>query len=212
MAGMRGVVILVIILTLAGIRILGTKPVVRKSNPIPSLIPTATLTPEPGLVVPPIAEFKTRITKKFFGTYITPANSPVMPERFTGFHTGVDAEYEDVNTDVPVYAIADGIVVLSKYASGYGGVMVIKVEIDSQILYAIYGHLNPGTLLTVNTRVVKGEKIALLGTGYTRETDGERRHLHFGIAKTDTIAGYVSDQTQLNATWADPLTIKGIFE
>lgn len=47
-------------------------------------------------IVLPIAEFEKRITKKPFGIYITPQNSPVQPERFTGYHTGVDVEYEDI--------------------------------------------------------------------------------------------------------------------
>jgi murein DD-endopeptidase MepM/ murein hydrolase activator NlpD len=121
-------------------------------------------------------------------------------------------EYEDVKTDVPVYSIDDGVVVVSKYASGYGGVVVIKHQIDGQILYAIYGHLRQSSTLTTGTTVTRGEKIGVLGTGYSGETDGERRHLHFGLAKTNTIAGYVSSISALNATWIDPLTIKGIAE
>ena len=36
-----------------------------------------------------------RITKKPFGIFITTQNSPVQPERFSGYHTGVDVEYKD---------------------------------------------------------------------------------------------------------------------
>lgn len=61
----------------------------------------------------PIADFEGRITKKPFGIYITPQNSPVQPERFSGYHTGDDAEYGDVAADVPVYAVYDGQIVLS---------------------------------------------------------------------------------------------------
>lgn len=158
-------------------------------------------------VVAPSAEFKQRVTQKFFGTYITPANSPIYPERFTGYHAGVDVEYTDAVGEVPVYAIADGLVVTSESASGYGGVMVIKHRINNQELYAIYGHLHPGSLLKTGTSVTRGEQIAILGTGYSQETDYERRHLHFGLALVNTITGYVSSFSQLNKTWIDPLSL-----
>src|SRR3989344_7022766 len=47
-------------------------------------------------IIEPIAEFSQRITKKPFGIYITPETSPVHPDKFDGFHTGVDIEYEDI--------------------------------------------------------------------------------------------------------------------
>jgi hypothetical protein len=36
---------------------------------------------------------KAGLQKKPFGIYITPENSPVQPENFTGYHTGIDVEY-----------------------------------------------------------------------------------------------------------------------
>ncbi len=93
-----------------------------------SLSPTLSVT-----LATPTQEFKTRITKKFFGTFVTSTNSPVSPERFIGYHTGVDVEYGDVAADVPVFAVSDGLVVTSKYASGYGGVMVINKEVFKYI-------------------------------------------------------------------------------
>src|SRR3989344_6907506 len=44
----------------------------------------------------PVDEFEERITKKPFGIFITPQNSPIKPERFSGYHTGVDVENGDV--------------------------------------------------------------------------------------------------------------------
>src|SRR5438105_13240780 len=38
----------------------------------------------------PLENAQTRVTKKFFGTKVSPGNSPVTPERFSGYHTGVD--------------------------------------------------------------------------------------------------------------------------
>ncbi len=52
----------------------------------------------------PIANAKSRITKKTFGLFVSPQNSPVLPEKFTGYHTGVDFEtfLGDENTDINV--------------------------------------------------------------------------------------------------------------
>ena len=155
----------------------------------------------------PVEGFLGRINKKPFGIYITKDNSPVSPERFAGYHTGVDVEYGDVEIDVPVFAVVDGVVVTAKTASGYGGVMVVKGQIDGRALYFVYGHVRPSSLVAVGTTVTKGQQLAVLGTGYSQETDVERRHLHFGIAKTNSILGYVDSQEKLNEGWIDPLEL-----
>lgn len=182
-------------------------------TPAPSATASATPTPTPEPtptpkreVIEPIAEFKARITKKSFGTYVTPQNSPVSPERFTGYHVAVDIEYADVTSDIPVVAIADGTVVASRTADGYGGVMVIQHRLGDQIIYAVYGHLRPSTMLTNGTQVTQGRQIGLLGTAYSEETDGERRHLHFGISKANSITGYIANKSSLSS-WIDPLTL-----
>jgi murein DD-endopeptidase MepM/ murein hydrolase activator NlpD len=163
--------------------------------------------PQPAALVYPIADFLPRITKKFYGTYVTPQNSPVQPERFTGYHTGVDVEYTDVTADVPVVAIAPGTVVVSEYASGYGGVMMIRHTIRGKQYLVLYGHLRPSSMLRVGTTVAMSQRIAVLGTGYSSETDGERRNLHFDILKGSTIniKGYVPTLAELHAGWYDPL-------
>lgn len=178
-------------------------PVVREEQvtTTPSAVPNTAL-------AYPIGDFKHRITKKFFGTYVTPNNSPVQPEKFTGYHTGVDVEYTDIDTDVPVYAIADGTVLLARWASGYGGVIAIQHTINGQPVIAIYGHVNPSQLPKVGAKVTKGQQIGILGKGYSNETDGERKHLHFGLVKGTTVnlLGYVPNKSQLSA-WIDPLTV-----
>lgn len=178
----------------------------KSTSNIPTVIPPKA-TPILSLA-DPVVNFKKRVTKKPFGIHITPQNSPVQPERFTGFHTGADAEYQDVSTDVPVYAVADGTIVLSRTASGYGGVFVIEIELNSVKYNVLYGHIRPSTLPTVGQKVTRGQQIALLGTGYSTQTDGERRHLHFAIL-TDTrldIKGYVSKKADLSS-WIDPLSL-----
>lgn len=166
-------------------------------------------TPAPAIkvsVVLPIGQFFERITKKPFGIYITPKISPVQPERFTGYHTGADVEYQDVTGTVPVQAIADGIVERSGWVSGYGGMLAIRHNIDGQKYLAIYGHLNPASLIANGQSVVKGEQIGILGLGFSRETDNERRHLHFALypGSDINIKGYVQSAKEL-INWIDPV-------
>lgn len=157
-------------------------------------------------LVPPIAEFTSRITKKSFGTHVTPQDSPVSPEKFSGYHTGVDVEYGDVTSDVPVQAIASGRVVTSRTASGYGGVVAIEHDINDTKIVAVYGHLDPASLVGNGVEVAAGQQIGILGEGFTPETDGERKHLHFAVRADATVSllGYVPAKADLSA-WLDPM-------
>jgi len=155
----------------------------------------------------PIEEFIERIKKKPFGIYITPETSPVQPDRFTGYHTGVDVEYEDVSEDVPVRAIADGVIILNKFVPGYGGTLVIRHATGGKNLLALYGHLDPERLPQEGVnRVIRGQAIGVLGEGGTGETDGARKHLHLAFLKNEEIdvRGYVETQEELES-WYDPL-------
>lgn len=174
-----------------------TKPV-NESSPAPQA---------ESSLVEPVSNFKARITKKPFGIHITPQGSPVQPERFNGYHTGSDAEFTDVNEEVPVRAIAAGSVVSSRTVDGYGGVMVITHNISNQNYVAIYGHLDPKSLRPTGTNLTAGDQIGVLGEGGTNETDGERKHLHLALVKSQTpdLRGYVTTQAELSA-WTDPAT------
>ncbi|NQU99099.1 MAG: M23 family metallopeptidase [Parcubacteria group bacterium] len=156
--------------------------------------------------VEPIAEFVKRITKKPFGIYIEPSSSPVQPEKFQGYHTGSDVEYEDVDYEVEVFAIENGKVILSKWVSGYGGVVAISHNIENENVIFLYGHLDPESLVSINNEVIKGSKIGILGDGETSETDFERKHLHFGIIKGNSIdlKGYVNNESGLGG-WYNPV-------
>ena len=154
-------------------------------------------------------EDPSRITKKFFGTYVTPQNSPVQPEKFTGYHTGVDFETTpaEANIDVPVPAFCDGKLLLKEYASGYGGVAVESCRLNGRAVTIIYGHLKLASISPiVGQTLKKGDIIAVLGKGYSTETDGERKHLHLGIhiGTTINILGYVQKQSDLSG-WLDPM-------
>ena len=158
----------------------------------------------------PVAEFKERITKKSFGDFISPKNSPIQPERFAGFHTGVDIEYDDVEGDVWVVAACDGEIVLRRWVSGYGGTIGLKCQINSIDYYLIYGHLSTNSI-NQKTKVTKGEKLAILGKGFSQGTDYERKHLHFGISQNSLdIRGYVQNENELGK-WIDPLTTELVY-
>lgn len=230
------ILILIVILVIAGVffwqmktknnikpqniaAVISTSPTPIPPTPTPiSILPAPITSTTPISISPspnqtstlafPIADFKTRITKKPFGIYVTPQNSPVQPERFTGYHTGTDIEYQDVTTDVPVFAINDGTIVLARTASGYGGVIVLQTQINGSLHSIVYGHIRPSSLPQVGAHVTYGQQIGLLGTGYSSETSGERRHLHFSVLSNSRIdiLGYVQTKSALSS-WLDPVTL-----
>jgi murein DD-endopeptidase MepM/ murein hydrolase activator NlpD len=167
-------------------------------------------------IFPPVADAGTRITKKPFGIYITPKNSPVQPERFTGYHTGEDFETlpGEQNIDVPVYAICTGPLLLKELANGYGGVMVQQCTIADEAVTVIYGHIRLSSInFTKGEQISAGTQLGVLGTGYSTETDGERKHLHLGIHKGTSvnISGYVQNKADLG-NWLDPQKYLPIVE
>ncbi|HOX40920.1 MAG TPA: M23 family metallopeptidase [bacterium] len=168
--------------------------------------PKENLEDESPQPTPPIRGIPERVTKKTYGTYVTPENSPVTPERFTGFHTGIDVEYGDVAGDVPIYAIAPGEVIVSRWAQGYGGVIVINHDIGNQKILALYGHLKMNSIPRVGQRAATNDQVGILGDAYSTDTDNERKHLHFGIIRGDQInlLGYVQNQEELSG-WEDPI-------
>ncbi len=160
-------------------------------------------------VIYPIDNFEKGGTLKPFGIYITQKTSPVQPERFSGYHTGVDVEMPEElqDKDVPVYAIAEGVVKLARTASGYGGVMAVQYEIDQQPYIAVYGHIDLKSVsVSVGDTVSAGQQLAILGEGFSVETDGERKHLHFAMKPGTTVdlKGYVDSESSLK-DWIDPM-------
>lgn len=194
-------ILLVILLVCILVFLLNSKKNINNDNTT-VIAPTAQPTQSVNKFYP-IAQFEQRITKKPFGIYITPQNSPVQPERFSGFHTGVDVEYEDTIEDIPVFAVCDGEIVLSRWVSGYGGTVIIKCQINKADYYILYGHLRVSSI-TKNVKILKGDQIAVLGKGKTQETDFERKHLHFSVHKDSLdLRGYVQKQDELQG-WVDP--------
>ena len=177
---------------------LSYKKVFKKTATSNTSAPTSTTQSQYAL---PIANFLTGQTKKVFGQYITPQNSPIQPEKFTGYHTGVDIEEDQNDVDVPVFAISDGTVKFSGKVSGYGGVLIYETTINNETVTILYGHIRLSSATkSVGEEVSKGDKLAVLGSPYFSETDGERKHLHFSIHKGSAIEyrGYVQNQSELS--------------
>lgn len=165
---------------------------------------------------PPLDRAGERVTKKNFGQFITPQNSPVKPERFRGYHTGTDFEIfpEELNADVPVRAICDGKIAVKKIATGYGGLLVQNCELDNNPIAVIYGHLKLASVTKkAGEALAKGEKIGILGKAGSVETGGERKHLHLGVRKGSAIdiRGYVQNQAELSG-WLDPCSLDSVCQ
>jgi murein DD-endopeptidase MepM/ murein hydrolase activator NlpD len=165
-----------------------------------------------GPFISPLDRAAERVTKKPFGIFITPQNSPVQPEKFRGYHTGTDFEIfpEELNTDVVVHAICDGKIALKKTASGYGGVLVESCKLDNNPVTIVYGHLKLASITKKNgDSLSQGEEIGILGKAFSAETSGERKHLHLGIHKGAgvNILGYVQKQSDLSG-WIDACSIE----
>ena len=159
----------------------------------------------------PLGDALSRVSKKPFGIYITPKNSPVSPERFTGWHTGADFEIfpGEENKDVSVLAICSGKLLVKEFGRGYGGMLVQACNINNQPVTIVYGHLKLESIgPKIGDELSAGSVIGILGRGHTSETDYERKHLHLGIhkgIKVDT-RGYIAAEAELK-NWIDPLLI-----
>lgn len=159
----------------------------------------------------PINNARARVTKKPFGIKVSPDNSPVSPEKFEGYHTGVDFEIfaGEENADISIYAICTGPLTFKNHAKGYGGVAVQQCILDNNDVIVIYGHLKLSSIsANLNQTLNQGQQIGILGQGYSKETDGERKHLHLGIRNGTVInlLGYVRDPDRLDE-WIDVLTM-----
>lgn len=150
-----------------------------------------------------------RVVKKPFGIFITPEDSPVSPERFRGYHTGADFEAWPEETDVSVRAACTGPLIARQRVSGYGGVVVQRCTLAGETVTVLYGHLRLSSIMPkIGEIITAGQDLAMLGTGGSTETDGERMHLHLAIHQGDTVElrGYVQKEEDLRA-WIDPLTV-----
>ena len=154
----------------------------------------------------PLERAAYRPTPLHFGMYVTPdpAMNPIsLPERFTGYHVGVDFEITsgEKDKDVPVYAICSGEVIFSGFAEGYGGLISQHCTIDNEPVVVLYGHLQLDSLPDIASTLTAGKKIALLGADKSKDTDDNRKHLHLGIHRgtTSVFLGYVQTEDELKS-------------
>ncbi|HBI17666.1 MAG: hypothetical protein UR60_C0006G0036 [Candidatus Moranbacteria bacterium GW2011_GWF2_34_56] len=157
----------------------------------------------------PLDRASERITKKPFGKFVTPKNSPVSPEKFYGYHTAVDFEIfpEEESVEVSIRTVCSGKLLEKRLATGYGGVAVQFCELDESPITVVYGHLNLSSIkIAKGDNVNVGETLGILGKGYSDETSGERKHLHLGFHKGAgiNILGYVPKESDLS-NWLDPM-------
>ncbi|MBI2454231.1 MAG: M23 family metallopeptidase [Parcubacteria group bacterium] len=158
--------------------------------------------PAAGEVYLPVKNFYDNQTVNPFGIY--------RNGRFLGYHSGVDIEVdpEDLARKVPVYSIFEGEVKAVKTANGYGGVVAVEHPFGEVKLMGIYGHVRLWDAnVKVGQKISSGYLIGYLGADNSNETDGERKHLHFGLSKkTDEvdIKGYVEGLRELKENWINP--------
>lgn len=134
------------------------------------------------------------LTYKGFGEY--------FEDRFSGYHVGIDLE---ASADTPVYAIADGEVTYSGVVSGYGGVIVVRHTLEDRAVSAIYGHLDPASMVALGEEIKEGGQLAVLGEE-GEETDGEREHLHVAMYQGDDVRvnGYETNAERVER-WLNPV-------
>ena len=161
-----------------------------------------------GAFYPPLLNATARVTKKPFGIYVEPGNSPIDPEQFTGYHTGTDFEIFDneLEEEVMVTTICEGTIIKKPIISGYGGVIVQECELDGERINVLYGHLahNADNAIALNVVAKAGVPLAPLADDRSELSGGERKHLHLGIIRGTEIdvSGYVDSKVDL-AGWID---------
>lgn len=152
----------------------------------------------------PIPDASSRPTPLHFGMYVTPdpKTNPIdPPERFIGYHVATDFEVypDEADTDIPVYAVCAGKIHYRGFAEGYGGLITEYCSMKGKDVTVIYGHLRLDSLVPANTLVGTGQTIAVLGAAKSHDTDGNRKHLHLGIAigQGSEMRGYVENESEI---------------
>jgi len=118
----------------------------------------------------------------------------------------------------PVYSFYDGTVAYMRdndNPGDYGPTIVIRYELDGNLLYGLYGHLSRESLEMVaeDDQVKKGQQIATLGDKDVN--GGWAPHLHFQLSVEDPeeadMAGVVAEENRAQALqkYPDPRLVLG---
>ena len=144
-----------------------------------------------------------------FGVHVTPEHTPLSdPERFIGYHAGLDYEIfpSERERDVPVFAICPGRIQYEKWVNGYGGVLIEECLLNGNPVTVLYGHLD-STRFSVRGKdtVQTSQPLGVLAPYRSHESDGNRKHLHLEVHRGADIQflGYVQDPAELKA-YIDP--------
>lgn len=140
-----------------------------------------------------------------FGKYVTPGSddNPISPpERFIGFHSGVDIETLPGEEDkkIEVRALCDGVVLAAATAEGYGGYLTHTCDLNNQKVTVLYGHIDPNTFkLRKGEYIKKDEILAYLSKANSMESGFTRKHLHVGVYKEERplFPGYIQNEREL---------------
>lgn len=156
--------------------------------------------PDPFKFVRPGKPGKRDLTPGF-GNRINPISG--MAE----FHTGIDV---DGDLGEPIYAVADGLVTISKdYYGGYGHLVEIQHRRDSGTIKTRYAH-NSENLVKEGEWVKRGQVIAYMGsTGYSTGP-----HIHFELLINGEVwdAGQYIRNAINNGIKGNDLTVDGVKE
>lgn len=127
------------------------------------------------------------------------------------YHTGADLNfgtpYEDLG--MPVYATASGVVIFAGNLNVWGNVIIVRHDPlrnpNGAVLYSRYGHVQ-NMRIVVGQRVVRGQKLAEIGTGNGRFVS----HLHFDLSPTTVLESKPHDwpgvdYARLVKNYIDPL-------
>jgi peptidoglycan hydrolase CwlO-like protein len=113
------------------------------------------------------------------GTFIRPTIGPITSNygvRWGKLHAGVDIGKR--GDEVPIMAVAPGIVFRSYYSSSYGNVVFITHNVDGKIWTTVYAHMEKRDVKEGEI-VKKGQQLGLMGN--TGRSFGA--HLHFELHK-----------------------------
>lgn len=134
------------------------------------------------------------------------------------FHLGHDF---DCNLKTPVYAMTDGIVIISRNdVSGFGGYELINGKINefnggmiliqsnfdvNNKIFHIYGHIDNITV-TKNSKVRRGDLLGYVSNYYVNSENIPHLHFCVYINKNQPLSPYgYLDINKLNKNWVDPL-------